>query len=168
MKGERGIMKSTKDKKGFTIIEVVIVLAIAGLIFAIVFWAVPNLQRGNRDNSRRTVVANVLANLDQYASNNNGAYPSADTAGFKTAFLDKYFTDKVEDPLGGEFLTTGTNVALIQYTDIGAQTNFAPRLAYRLNAKCSTNGATVAGSGTRAIAIMIALENGPAYCLDNN
>ena len=32
---------STKSKKGFTIIEVVLVLAIAGLIFLMVFIALP-------------------------------------------------------------------------------------------------------------------------------
>lgn len=32
-------------KKGFTIIEVVLVLAIAGLIFLMVFLALPALQR---------------------------------------------------------------------------------------------------------------------------
>ncbi|HPW47952.1 MAG TPA: prepilin-type N-terminal cleavage/methylation domain-containing protein, partial [Candidatus Saccharibacteria bacterium] len=34
-----------KDQKGFTIIEVLIVLAIAALILLIVFLAVPALQR---------------------------------------------------------------------------------------------------------------------------
>ena len=35
-----------KKNKGFTIIEVVLVLAIAGLIFAMVFIALPSMQRG--------------------------------------------------------------------------------------------------------------------------
>ena len=37
--------KIKKDNKGFTIIEVLIVLAIAGLIMLTVFLAVPSLQR---------------------------------------------------------------------------------------------------------------------------
>jgi prepilin-type N-terminal cleavage/methylation domain-containing protein len=44
-------MKSINKPKahGFTIIEVVLVLAIAGLIFLIVFLALPALQRSQRD-----------------------------------------------------------------------------------------------------------------------
>ena len=43
-------MNVTKQKeKGFTIIEVVLVLAIAGLIFLMVFIALPQLQRSQRN-----------------------------------------------------------------------------------------------------------------------
>ena len=38
---------------GFTIIEVVLVLAIAGLIFLMVFVALPALQRSQRDTQRK-------------------------------------------------------------------------------------------------------------------
>jgi prepilin-type N-terminal cleavage/methylation domain-containing protein len=40
-----------KREAGFTIIEVLIVLAIAALILLIVFLAVPALQRNARNNS---------------------------------------------------------------------------------------------------------------------
>lgn len=46
-------------KKGFTIIEVVLVLAIAGLIFLMVFLALPALQRSQRDTQRKQDVAMV-------------------------------------------------------------------------------------------------------------
>ena len=45
--------KNIKTKKGFTIIEVVLVLAIAGLIFLMVFVALPQLQSSQRDTQRR-------------------------------------------------------------------------------------------------------------------
>jgi prepilin-type N-terminal cleavage/methylation domain-containing protein len=64
-----------KTGHGFTIIEVMIVLAIAGLIMAIVFFAVPQLQRNARDNQRQSVANRVKAELDTFASNNQGAYP---------------------------------------------------------------------------------------------
>ena len=44
---------TTKHRKGFTIIEVVLVLAIAGLIFLMIFIAFPALQRGQRNTQRR-------------------------------------------------------------------------------------------------------------------
>lgn len=46
-------IQNIKNTKGFTIIEVVLVLAIAGLIFLMVFIALPALQRGQRDTQRR-------------------------------------------------------------------------------------------------------------------
>ena len=64
-------------QKGFTIIEVVLVLAIAGLIFMIVFLAVPALQRSRRDTQRRSDAARFTAQLEQYAANKNGSYPTS-------------------------------------------------------------------------------------------
>ena len=60
---------------GFTIIEVVLVLAIAGLIFLMVFVALPALQRSQRDTARRQDVGQVLAALNNYRSNNKGRFP---------------------------------------------------------------------------------------------
>ena len=58
-----------KDKKGFTIIEVLIVIAIGGAIMLVVFLAVPALQRNSRNNSYRaeanrygSAYAEVIAN----------------------------------------------------------------------------------------------------------
>ena len=52
-------MNQTKrtPRGGFTIIEVVLVLAIAGLIFLMVFIALPALQRSQRDTQRRDDIA---------------------------------------------------------------------------------------------------------------
>lgn len=67
--------QSKKLTKGFTIIEVLIVLAIAGLILAIVFLAVPALQRNSRNNAIRSDSANVLAAINEYVANNSGSLP---------------------------------------------------------------------------------------------
>ena len=62
--------ESKKSKReGFTIIEVVLVLAIAGLIFLMVFVALPALQRSQRDTARRNDVARVDTSLTQYQTN---------------------------------------------------------------------------------------------------
>ena len=59
------------SKKGFTIIEVVLVLAIAGLIFLMVFVALPALQRSQRDTARRNDMSRVDTSLVQYQTNNS-------------------------------------------------------------------------------------------------
>ncbi len=68
--------KSTKSGAGFTIIEVLIVLAIAGLILLIVFLAVPALQRNSRNTSIKNDVQNVLGGVSEFEGANNGTPPS--------------------------------------------------------------------------------------------
>lgn len=61
---------------GFTIIEVMIVLAIAGLIMAIVFLAIPALQKTNRNTQRKNDVSRVGSLMNDFISNNNGSLPT--------------------------------------------------------------------------------------------
>lgn len=69
-------MNKIQKKEGFTIIEVVLVLAIAGLIFLMVFIALPALQRSQRDTQRRDDLARVATALTQFQTNNNGSLPA--------------------------------------------------------------------------------------------
>jgi prepilin-type N-terminal cleavage/methylation domain-containing protein len=62
--------------EGFTIIEVTIVLAIAGLIMLMVFIAVPALQRNTRNSQRRNDAAHLSSLVNEYASNHAGALPT--------------------------------------------------------------------------------------------
>ena len=72
------VQKLQKRKEsGFTIIEVLIVLAIAGLIMVVVFLAVPALQRSGRNNALNTDANNVLSAVGNYATNNGGTLPAA-------------------------------------------------------------------------------------------
>ncbi len=70
------LSKLRKSNKGFTIIEVLIVLAIAGLILLIVFLAVPALQRNQRNTSRKQDVSRVGGVATEWVSNHNGALPA--------------------------------------------------------------------------------------------
>ncbi len=65
-----------KNQKGFTIIEVLIVLAIAGLILLIVFLAVPALQRNSRNTQSRNAAAAVLGGVNDFSTANNGTFPT--------------------------------------------------------------------------------------------
>jgi prepilin-type N-terminal cleavage/methylation domain-containing protein len=79
--------KSPAKKSGFTLIEIVIVLAIAALIIVIVFVAVQGAQRSRRDTASRNVASQVLAALVSCASNNSGQVP-----GSTTTSCDSYIT----------------------------------------------------------------------------
>ena len=63
------------SRQGFTIIEVVPVLAIAGLIFLMVFIALPALQRNQRDAQRRQDMSRLKDAIERYKVNNRGQLP---------------------------------------------------------------------------------------------
>lgn len=75
MKGGITPMNTKQTLKGFTIIEVVLVLAIAGLIFLMVFVALPALQSGQRDTARKQDVGNLGTAINNYSSANRGKLP---------------------------------------------------------------------------------------------
>ena len=69
-------MKNSLNKRvGFTVIEVTLVLAIAGLIFMMIFVALPALQRSQRDGARRDDMATFISEVKRYVSSNRGALP---------------------------------------------------------------------------------------------
>ena len=159
-------MNSTQNKKGFTIIEVVLVLAIAGLIFLMVFIALPALQRGQRDNQRKDDVARINTQLQNYQSANRGKIPSSATgtgAGTIGSFKNRYMAvaDEYTDPQGAPytFFLSATNA---DPTAIG-------QIAYSTNVICGDDGAvTATGATARSYALRIKLENQTAlYCIDN-
>ena len=73
--------KKLKQKKGFTIIEVVLVLAIAGLIFLMVFVVVPTAMAGQRDGERRNAMSRVQEGLIAYQTNNKSKRNNLPAAG---------------------------------------------------------------------------------------
>ena len=69
-------MLKKSNQKGFTIIEVLIVLAIAGLIIAIVLFAVPALQRNSRNTAIKSDASQLLSYISDFNANNSGAVPT--------------------------------------------------------------------------------------------
>ena len=73
---EKMTKANINSKKGFTIIEVVLVLAIAGLIFLMVFVALPALQRNQRNTARKNNVQTIASALTSYAGDHNANLPT--------------------------------------------------------------------------------------------
>ncbi len=69
-------MKKNLKTEGFTIVETMIVLAIAGLILLIVLLAVPALQRSSVNTNIKSDASAIAAAITDYESNNGGAVPS--------------------------------------------------------------------------------------------
>jgi prepilin-type N-terminal cleavage/methylation domain-containing protein len=90
-----------RKKVGFTIIEVMIVLAIAGLIMMIVFIAIPSLQAERRDIQRKSYAQQVFSAMEEYAKNNNGHFLDPNNGSDWARFLVVYMPDST-DPSTGE------------------------------------------------------------------
>ena len=73
--------KTSKYSEGFTIIETMIVLAIAALIMLIVFLAVPALQRAQRNTATKNDASRIAAAVSTFVSNANGELPCQTTPG---------------------------------------------------------------------------------------
>jgi prepilin-type N-terminal cleavage/methylation domain-containing protein len=139
------LQKIQKRKEGgFTIIEVLIVLAIAGLIMLVVFLAVPALQRNSRNTQRKNDVSNLLGAVSEYVNNNGGALPPDNAAVTPLTKLGYFQTSEVQTMVSGAQGVIGT-------------TNDGVRLVKGAKCSTSTTGATVVGS-TRQIAAQYTYE----------
>lgn len=96
---------SKESKKGFTIIEVVLVLAIAGLIFLMVFIALPALQRNQRDTQRRNDYSMLSSAITTYSTNNGGKITRLSDGDKCTGKLDpsNYINESGENPDGTKY-----------------------------------------------------------------
>ena len=110
---------NSKNNKGFTIIEVVLVLAIAGLIFLMVFLALPALQRSQRDQARKNNVSIVADAIKRWQANNRGR----SIASMGTSELGGDSEDKIEGTSGLKKVSALPNGPLDDYLSIKDQVN---------------------------------------------
>ena len=188
--------KRENTKKGFTILEVVLVLAVAGLIFLMVFVAFPALQRGQRDTLRKRNLALLVAAMN----NRNGSHRTAVADGYssrnnKTSgfcpFYKDYVGKEIEDPSTGQpFLIAlyGSTKVINCYTgeeydrgefdkdvwvntksetDSWAKMNIGD-VQYDTGAYCDGEAfKDNVINNLKVYAFRIKLENGGYYCVDN-
>lgn len=177
--------RQTKNNGGFTIIEVLIVLAIAALILLIIFLVVPALQRNARNHNRKNIVAHTVGELNAYYSI-HGRYPLSGPAAsqddrssfvsdltnpdgparnFKVRYIDN--NGSHEYPFSGSGAPASPDEA---FDEISIQPahwcNRAPGLGpgdtdYPLT---STTGGH---SDYHQFVVWTQLENAPMLCLDN-
>jgi len=149
-------VQQKNKEKGFTIIEVVLVLAIAGLIFLMVFIALPALQRNQRDTQRKNDLTRAQTAVNNYQTNNRNQLPT-----FNDDFIDKYLKtggDSFDDPTREQyhfFVSAGEPVF---DTDLA-------RVYVATGKTCA--GESLADAGARKVALRLKLEGGGIACVNN-
>jgi prepilin-type N-terminal cleavage/methylation domain-containing protein len=160
-------MNRINNNKGFTIIEVVLVLAIAGLIFLMVFIALPALQAGQRDTARKSDVSNVAAAITSFSSANRGSLPS--TTQLETQLGVKAGPPKSYDNLSGNIQSVITvpstgNTRMVTVADGVITVYFGFKCGTVANSATQTS---IAKGTARQYATVTKLEGGAGtgYCL---
>ena len=177
------------DKKGFTIIEVSLVLAIAGLIFLMIFIALPALRRTQRDAQRRDDMMGFLKEVKSYQTNNRGMLPTGDTVNYTwgnndspidispstwVGFFRDYMGEKFVDPDGVHYNLTvakcGAGVdadCTASIEKLSSLSDLAFPNGYKIivitQAACSGEK-PVGVANPRKIAVLYRLEGAGAYC----
>ncbi|MEI7918548.1 MAG: type II secretion system protein [Candidatus Saccharibacteria bacterium] len=165
-------MNNKKKQNGFTIIEVVLVLAIAGLIFMMVFIALPALQRSQRDMQRKSDLDRFEVALASYESNNRNALPSGMVSSENTSwlsFLSRYITplpdDKFTDPSGTDYILVDKG-KVNSTASIPAFDAATPNIYITIDATCNGEDLTM-GQGSRKVSFQMKLEGSGIACINN-
>ncbi|MDO8591957.1 MAG: type II secretion system protein [bacterium] len=173
---------SKRSLGGFTIIEILIVLAIAGLILTMVFIAVPQLQRNTRDNQRQNIASRLSSELNAFSSNNQGAFPFSGVPGATAGTLcnnqavtaqncGDWFSRYINGNVNIKDPKTGSPVNIYYTASVGPFTWTAGSVFISVGNKCNGEVAQSGGGGganSKQYALLITLERtGTWYCIDN-
>lgn len=151
---------------GFTIIEVMIVLAIAGLILAIVFLAIPNVQRSSRNTQRRDDASAALTIANEYATNNGGSLPT--NYDFTPPTLTFGLATNAQSTTKLGYYNQAAMVTL-QASYSAPAASATDTLTIMKGTKC-TNSTTPAAGNVRQLAAVYGIETGSGYswqCLES-
>jgi len=149
-------IRNSKEK-GFTIIEVLIVLAIAGLILIVVFLAIPALQRNARNTQRNNDISSLVGAINEYVNNTGGQVPASCTGATPCAFL-------ANAKLGFYKADSATNFIFSNNSTATTTADPANVENIRVGSYSTCNAAGTASTGTgatsRSIAIVYDVETG--------
>lgn len=155
-------------KKGFTIIEVSLVLAIAGLIMLLVFIALPGLQRSQRDSRRKDDIMKLADSIKKYQSNNNRGNLPEDATELKNNVVIPFIGGSFADPDGDEYEYIGGECPNTVTTgNKCAEAADRPTIVYTTGASCGDNHEAIKVANKRKATLIYKLESGESgWCYE--
>ena len=153
--------KQELKQKGFTIIEVVLVLAIAALIFLMVFIALPALQRSQRDTARKNDASIVATGVTSWQGNNRSS------STFPTADQIKQYAESLSGNTSELVIGTAPDSNGKTYTATDGQATVVPQA--KCNAQGSDGSVTLDKGTLRQFVVITRLEGGnnSGYCFQS-
>jgi prepilin-type N-terminal cleavage/methylation domain-containing protein len=97
-------IKKLKDERGFTIVELLIVIVVIAILAAIVIVAYNGIQNRAKTQSANASATVIQKKIEAYAAANSGNYPSATTIANYTTALNTY----TESSISSSGITLGT------------------------------------------------------------
>lgn len=155
-------LEKKTNSKGFTIIEVMIVLAIAGLIILIVLLAVPALQRNGRNTAIKNDVSALVAGVSEFTSNNDGLAPLSPPSAQAGSTITLDRTAGTTTPATAK-IQGSTVVSFV------ADPTTAGEVRIQFGAKCNSSTAFATSANPRSTAIKYEIETATALsprCID--
>lgn len=146
----------SKNENGFTIIEVMIVLAVASLIMLIVLLAVPALQRSTRNTNRTADATKTASAVSDCMSNRNNTVASCNTTASITGANGTLDTNSLKQ------LTTvtvsNTSPATLALGDANWPADTATIKVF-FGEKCAADGASASTTGAVATQFVVIYNN---------
>ncbi len=89
-----------KNTRGFTIIELIVVIVFLGFATTILLYQRANIDASRRDEQRKTAINAMYYNLEEVFYEKNGHYPGSIDSETLTAMDPELFTDPNGQKLG--------------------------------------------------------------------
>lgn len=156
-------------QRGFTIIEVLIVLAIASLILLVVFLAIPSLQRNSRNNQRTVDVSSLANGVNEYKNINSSRLPSEWTgicsglAGESWCWIG-WGTPGEDVHVDLSYFTSSQVQILNVGTGVGADSSSGAQDRVRIVVGAKCDGQDAIPGPSRGFVLLFTLENNRPQC----
>jgi len=143
------IRPSTKERRGFTIVELLIVIVVIAILTTVTIVGYNGIQQRTRDAARDVAVQSIRDSLQLYWTE-NGHYPNAcgvlntgcGISNLKSSLTPSYISSLPFDPGPGETISY-----VVGGEEISWGHNYAIHVLYETRNKCKYLGGTTPSNG---------------------
>ena len=160
-------MVSLKNKKGFTIVELLIVIVVIGILATLVIVTFTGIQQKARNSQRQTDINAVASHVEAFYAQ-HGFYPTAadlQSDDFRIKHMRGLDPEALRDPKQGK--TESISAAAIN-DKTKFQYSYVPGGGSCKTAASDITGTDVADTGCDSFTLTAHMENGDDYIKKSN